>query len=107
MRPFTQRSDLGWVIVGDVCLGNAHKVNVSVFKTNLLENGRPSYLTPCKSFIKLKDKVCHGGEQCDVFACVGQVQHGEGFRTDCSKCVDNKLALSIEDTVFLKIILRF
>lgn len=25
--PYAQKLDLGWVIVGDVCLGNAHKPN--------------------------------------------------------------------------------
>jgi len=47
--PFAQRLDLGWVIVGDVCIDKAHKPMVSVFKTNILENGRPSLLTPFQS----------------------------------------------------------
>ena len=45
--PFAQRLDLGWVIVGDVCLGNAHRPAVGTFKTNVLENGRPTFLKPC------------------------------------------------------------
>lgn len=60
--PFAQRLDLGWVLIGDVCLGNAHKPSVSSFKTNVLENGRPSFLTPCVSHISLKEKAKHGGE---------------------------------------------
>ena len=44
--PFAQRLDLGWVIVGEVCINSAHKPTVSIFKTNVLQNGRPSYLTP-------------------------------------------------------------
>ena len=48
--PYAQKLDLGWVIVGDVCLGGAHKKKeVSTLKTCILENGRPSHLTPCES----------------------------------------------------------
>ncbi len=50
--PFAQRLDLGWVIVGDVCINRAHKPMVSVFKTNILDNGRPSLLTPCRATSK-------------------------------------------------------
>lgn len=74
--PFTQRSDLGWVVVGDVCLGNAHKTNVSVFKTNVLENGRPSNLKPWESFTKIKENVCRGGEQRDGYSCAGPTWRG-------------------------------
>ena len=38
---FAQKLDLGWVLVGDVCLGNVHKPTVHSFKTHILENGRP------------------------------------------------------------------
>ena len=61
--PFAQRLDLGWVVIGEVCLGNAQKPNTSTFKTHVLENGHPSCLTPCNSFTDLEEKVCHGGEQ--------------------------------------------
>lgn len=37
--PFAQRLDLGWVIVGDVCIDRAHKPTVSVFKTKIQPNG--------------------------------------------------------------------
>ena len=55
--PFAQRLDLGWVIVGDVCLGGAHKpVSVTAYKTNTLLNGRPSYLSPCPNVLQIKEK---------------------------------------------------
>lgn len=38
--PFAQRLDIGWVGIGEVCLGNVHKRTVSTFKTNVLEGGR-------------------------------------------------------------------
>lgn len=37
--PFAQRLDLGWVIVGEVCINSAHKPTVAVYKTNILQNG--------------------------------------------------------------------
>lgn len=54
--PFAQRLDLGWVIVGDVCLGGAHRPSqVNTFKTSILENGRPTYLEPCTSKVQVKE----------------------------------------------------
>ena len=47
--PFAQKMDLGWVLVGDVCLGNTHKPAVGTVKTNVLENGRPSILNLAKA----------------------------------------------------------
>lgn len=39
--PFAQRLRLGWVVVGDVCLGQSHKPDsVSVLKTIVLDDGR-------------------------------------------------------------------
>lgn len=33
--PYAQKLDLGWVIVGDVCLGNVHRpLTISTFHTN-------------------------------------------------------------------------
>lgn len=49
--PFAQRLDLGWVIVEEVCIDSAHKPTVAVFKTNVLQNGRPSFLAPCQKHI--------------------------------------------------------
>lgn len=54
--PFAQRLDLGWVIVGEVCLGTVHKSPVlSVFKANVLLNGRASILTSCPNNIQVKE----------------------------------------------------
>ena len=46
--PFAQRLDLGWVLVGEVCLGKAHIPTVNTFKTTVLDNGRPSLLEPSR-----------------------------------------------------------
>lgn len=51
--PFAQRLDLGWVVIGDVCLGSAHKpAAVTSYRTSVLENGRPSLLTPCPNQVQ-------------------------------------------------------
>ena len=34
--PFAQRLDLGWVVVGEVCLGNAHKPSINTSRTTFL-----------------------------------------------------------------------
>ena len=54
--PFGQKLPLGWVIIGDVCLGSAHEPEVvSVSKTSVLNNGRPTYLLPCESELNVKE----------------------------------------------------
>ena len=63
--PFAQRLDLGWVLVGDVCLDNTHKPTVTTFKTDVQERDRTSILQPCTSFMHVKAKPCHGGESND------------------------------------------
>ena len=48
--PWAQRLELGWVILGNACLGGAHKPkDLTSCKTNLLQNGRPSFLEPCSN----------------------------------------------------------
>ncbi|XP_055361309.1 uncharacterized protein LOC114846700 isoform X2 [Betta splendens] len=64
--PFAQRLDLGWVVVGDVCLGNVHKPMVKTFKTNVLENGRPSIFQPCTSFIHAREARHDYDQRCSV-----------------------------------------
>lgn len=54
--PFAQRLDLGWVVIGDVCLGGAHRpLEVRSCKTAILENGRKSHLEPCNNQVKVKE----------------------------------------------------
>ncbi|XP_026005436.1 uncharacterized protein LOC113010547 [Astatotilapia calliptera] len=56
--PYAQRLDLGWVVVGDVCLGAAHKPKaVNVYRTNVLENGRHSHFSPCPNHLVVKEKL--------------------------------------------------
>ncbi len=55
--PFANKTDLGWLIVGDVCLGNSHKPAVLSYKTHMLDNGRTSYFSPCQNRIDVKDSL--------------------------------------------------
>ncbi|KAI4881113.1 hypothetical protein NFI96_002207 [Prochilodus magdalenae] len=99
--PFAQRLDLGWVIVGEVCINSAHKPTVAAFKTNVLQNGRPSYLTPCQNHIRVRDKASHGGEQRHDLS--NQFPEDKlGFNVFRRTTNDNKPALSFEDETFME-----
>ncbi|XP_034076932.1 uncharacterized protein LOC117549272 [Gymnodraco acuticeps] len=108
--PFAQKLDLGWVVIGDVCLGGAHKPSVvSTLKTAILENGRPSYLQPCGSQVQVKERFGHDTMH-QAFpvtssdsspSTIDEENLGQFiFRRTPS---DHKLAPSIDDTRFLRI----
>lgn len=105
--PFAQRLDLGWVIVGEVCIDKALIPTVAVLKTNVLLNGRPSCLTPCKNHIQVKDSMGHGGEQRQGLSNNSPVNiplaDKLGDTVFVSSKNDNKPALSFEDETFLAI----
>nr|XP_021331373.1 uncharacterized protein LOC110439581 [Danio rerio] len=94
--PFAQRLDLGWVVIGEVCLGNVHKPTVNTFKTNVLETGRHSIFQPCTSFMQVREK-----QQSSVFKKATEMTLGQ--TVFCKTEHDNKPAPSVEDTTFLKI----
>lgn len=107
--PYAQKLDLGWVIIGDVCLGSAHKPNeVSTLKTCVLENGRPSYLTPCESFVRVKENYSAKSKQetslwPHISSMTGKLtEENIGENVFCRTNKDNQLAPSIEDTTFLE-----
>ncbi|KAI4874451.1 hypothetical protein NFI96_005580 [Prochilodus magdalenae] len=57
--PYAQKLDLGWVIVGDVCVGDVHKPPlVHSYYTNVLRNGRPSLFQPCPNSYTVKERYC-------------------------------------------------
>ncbi|RXN03643.1 hypothetical protein ROHU_013311 [Labeo rohita] len=105
--PYAQRLDLGWVIVGDVCLDRAHKPpSVSVYKTHTLPNGRTSMLSPCPNKIQVKEtlnrKNTHQPRSLD---CASQGEETEklGATVFDSHPDDEKVALSVDDQTFLDI----
>nr|XP_055046841.1 uncharacterized protein LOC129432444 [Misgurnus anguillicaudatus] len=108
--PFAQKLALGWVIIGDVCLDGAHKpCEVNTFKTSIFMNGRPSQMEPCENNIQIKEKFCHYNEHLTSLAPSLKLEfattHTKSNTTDIFQSTkdDDKLAPSMEDLVFLKI----
>lgn len=105
--PFAQRLDLGWVIIGEVCLDNAHKPTVNTFRTHILQNGRPSLLTPCHNSICVKERLSYGGEhRYGHSAHMTKPKPAEeqlGLTVFQRTDNDNKSAMSFEDELFLNI----
>ncbi|KAJ8381419.1 hypothetical protein SKAU_G00021970 [Synaphobranchus kaupii] len=85
---FAQRLDLGWVVIGEVCLGNVHKPTVNTFKTNVLDSG------------------CHVKETQQSFNRPGKATERMLGQTVFNQTEhDNKPAPSLEETIFLKIMM--
>lgn len=96
--PFAQRLDLGWVVIGEVYLGNMHKPTVGTFKTHVLDNGRHSIFQPCTSFMQVNETQPRFSKPNKV------PERMLGHQVFDETEHDNKLAPSIEDLLFLKII---
>lgn len=97
--PYAQRLDLGWVIVGSVCLGKVHKPDiVNTFYTNTLENGRASLLKPCPNRCFVKETHDSTGS----LICKNSKDHIGCTVFQRSKD-DDKMAPSFEDVAFLNI----
>ncbi|XP_034163934.2 uncharacterized protein LOC117598271 [Pangasianodon hypophthalmus] len=95
--PFAQRLDLGWVVIGEVCLGNVHRPTVNTFKTNVLESGRHSIFQPCTSFMQVKETQ----QSCSMSNKTTEKTLGQTVFSRTEH--DNKPAPSMEDTAFLKV----
>lgn len=107
-EPFAQKLDLGWVIVGNVCLGGVHKTfMVNAFYTNTTERGRPTLFRPCPNLFNIKEKPFgiqipydNTPQPSDRFSC-------EWNHLGC--CVfeqaknDHQVSLSIQENAFMKI----
>ena len=89
--PFAQKLPLGWVIIGEVCLGNFHKPRkINVFKTVLVEGERPTIFDSCNSKLQLNEKM---DPMCDKF--------GDNiFRTSEQ---DDSVGLSQDDRAFIEL----
>lgn len=80
-EPHAQRLTLGWVIIGESCLGRVHAPS-SVLKTMLKPStGLPSILNPCDNKIHVSECLI---DESDIFR-----------RTDS----DNKAGMSVDDTL--------
>ncbi|XP_073769028.1 uncharacterized protein [Danio rerio] len=106
--PYAQKLDLGWVIVGNVCLGNVHKpLTISTFHTNTIEPERPTLFKPCPN-------VFHVKETCKDFQIANHCPTYPEAKFTCDvDCLgdnvfqrtkeDNQVAPSIQDATFMKI----
>ena len=106
--PFAQKLDLGWVIVGNVCLGNVHKpLTISTFHTNTTELKRPTLFAPCPNVFHVKEN----------FSSVNITGQPPAYPADHLTCEadhlgctvfkrtkdDDQVAPSIQDATFMKI----
>ena len=55
--PYAQRLSLGWVVIGESCLGRVHSpdTQLNVKKTSILPGGRPSLLLPCPNTLDVRE----------------------------------------------------
>ncbi|XP_033104025.1 uncharacterized protein LOC117106722 [Anneissia japonica] len=100
--PWGHRLDLGWVVIGEVCIGKAnHSNTVNIFRTHVLPNGRPSCFESCTNHFDISHPA-HPPDPETHYAGRRWPNPGEDvFRV--SK-FDNKVGSSIEDRQYLKII---
>ncbi|XP_061829090.1 uncharacterized protein [Nerophis lumbriciformis] len=108
--PYAQKLDLGWVIVGNVCLGGVYKPDsVNAFYTQTAECKRPSIFQPCPNTLQVK-------ERCSQFQYKDYPKIQTTGIPTCSREAeelgstvfqqtrdDDKVSPSIEDISFLKI----
>ncbi|XP_072554180.1 uncharacterized protein [Paramormyrops kingsleyae] len=107
-EPFAQKLDLGWVIVGNVCLGGVHKtIMVNAFHTNVTERGRPTLFKPCPNLFNIKEKpfgiqipYANTPQSSDRNSCVADHLGCCVFEQTKN---DYHVSLSIEDNAFMKI----
>ncbi|XP_046580120.1 uncharacterized protein LOC124287661 [Haliotis rubra] len=92
--PYAQRLPLGWVIVGEACLGKAHSPqHVNLNKVYMLDNDRPSIFQPCPNnmFIKENSDSELFQEESDIFYTTSE---------------DERSGTSVQDRQFLDIMDR-
>ncbi len=100
--PWAQREDLGWVILGNACLGIARKPkDLTSCKTNLLQNGRPSILEPCSNAFRV-NRPTPTKPRKESFT---QGSFEEGLASEVFECtkLDNIPGLYVEDRKFIEI----
>lgn len=105
--PFAQRLALGWVIVGEVCLGRAHKPEqVNAFRTNVLDKGRTSIFSPCQNSILLKEHITFPSDYSSPVHCPENKPAGTdnlGETVFQQTGADEKPAYTLEECTFLRI----
>ncbi|KAK7921993.1 hypothetical protein WMY93_008895 [Mugilogobius chulae] len=105
-EPYAQRLDLGWVIVGEVCLDKKHKTkNINVYRTNILQSGRATLFSPCESVIQIKDGPSNISHTANLSTFVYPPEpEADDIGSEVFQRTqhDDKPALSIDDKCFLE-----
>lgn len=108
--PWAQRLDLGWMVLGNVCMDGAHKpTEVSSYRTQVLDKGQPSFLLPCSNRLYVK----HGSHADSTTYLETSKKKGTFFKGSfedglgdnifaCTKD-DNRPGMSVEDRKFIHI----
>ncbi|XP_052762111.1 uncharacterized protein LOC128204746 [Mya arenaria] len=92
--PYAQKLSLGWVVIGETCLGKVHQPTITVKKTFVHVDGRSSVFPECQNKLIVKDVGRHlndnldSDEESQVFLVTDR---------------DEKIGTSIEDKEFLGI----
>ncbi|XP_071085479.1 uncharacterized protein [Haliotis cracherodii] len=93
--PYAQKLPLGWVIIGESCIGKVHEPDiVNVKKAYLLKNGRTSLFKPCPNSFDLKINISQ-----DILS-PEEMLGRTVFEVTKN---DDKPGLSVEDHEFLQI----
>lgn len=107
--PWAQRLDLGWVVLGNACMDGAHKpTEISSYRTQVLDNGRPSFLLPCSNRLYVKH-----GSHADFTTYLetsqkkgtffkGSFEYGLGDNVFACTNDDNRPGMSVEDRKFIQ-----
>ena len=100
ISPFAQRLKLGWVVVGEMCLGSSLKpVNANVCKIYLTPLGRPTVFPPCANKFEI----------CELTDCLLYTKPQKSDSKDLPSDVfmqtelDNAVGHEIEETKFLNL----
>ena len=100
--PYAQRLKMGWVIIGETCLGQVHAPDVvNCNKTHLQRENRASLFTPCPNNLKIRETMNY---DCNDSSLLKEI-FGKANVFDTT-ADDNKVGLSVEDREFLEIMDR-
>ncbi|KAM4012761.1 uncharacterized protein ACNLHF_004514 isoform 1-T3 [Anomaloglossus baeobatrachus] len=96
--PYAQRLDLGWVVIGNVCVDRSE---IDSFKTYVHGDGRTTCLKPCPHHYGVKEKSPDTIQLPDIASSLHIDNLGRSvFHTTKD---DDKVALSVEDREFIGI----
>lgn len=107
-QPYAQKLDLGWVIVGNVCLGSVHKPpTISTFYTTTTELESPTLFEPCPNVFHVKEKYREIQVDSHPSTCSQEKSLCDADHLGCNVFKrtedDNQIAPSIQDASFMTI----